>query len=70
MDEKKRCVELARDLITSYFDSLSNRELLNGTGFVEAFAVRTEDSVLLEHVKAWINILTEAKEVLEENNEK
>ena len=68
MDEKKRCVELAKDLIISYFDSLSNKDMLNSTGFIEAIAVRTEDSVLLGHIKAWINILTEAKEFLEENN--
>lgn len=65
MDNKKRCVELAKDLITSYFDSLSNREVLNATGFIEAMAVRTDDEVLLEHIKAWINILTDAKEELE-----
>ena len=65
MDDKKRCVELAKDLITSYFDSLSNRDMLNPTGFVEAMAVRTDDKALLEHIKAWINILTDAKEELE-----
>lgn len=65
MDDKKRCVELAKDLITSYFDSLSNRELLNATGFIEAMAVKTDDEVLLEHIKAWISILTDAKEELE-----
>lgn len=65
MDNKKRCVELAKDLITSYFDSLSNREALNATGFIEAMAVRTDDEVLLEHIKAWINILNDAKEELE-----
>ena len=65
MDDKKRCVELAKDLITSYFDSLSNRDMLNPTGFVEALAVRTDDVVLLEHIKAWINILKDAKEELE-----
>lgn len=65
MDDKKRCVELAKDLITSYFDSLSNRDVLNATGFIEAMAVRTDDKVLLEHIKAWINILNDAKEELE-----
>ena len=65
MNDKKRCVELAKDLITSYFDSLSNRDMLNPTGFVEAMAVRTDDKALLEHIKAWINILTDAKEELE-----
>ena len=65
MDDKKRCVELAKDLITGYFDSLSNRDLLNPTGFIEALAVRTDDAVLLEHIKAWINILKDAKEELE-----
>lgn len=65
MDNKKRCVELAKNLITSYFDSLSNRDMLNPTGFIEAMAVRTDDEVLLQHIGAWINILTDAKEELE-----
>lgn len=65
MDNKKRCVELAKDLITSYFDSLSNRDMLNPTGFMEVMAVRTDDEVLLEHITAWINILNDAKEELE-----
>ena len=65
MDDKKRCVELAKELITSYFDSLSNRDMLNSTGFIEAMAVRTDDEVLLQHIEAWINILNDAKEELE-----
>lgn len=65
MDNKKRCVELAKDLITSYFDSLSNRDMLNPTGFEHAKAVRTDDEVLLLHIMTWINILNDAKEELE-----
>ena len=65
MDDKKRCVELAKDLITGYFDSLSNRDMLNPTGFIEAMAVRTDDGVLLQHIEAWISILNDAKEELE-----
>lgn len=65
MDDKKRCVELAKDLITSYFDSLSNRDMLNPTGFVEVMLINSDDKVLLEHIKAWINILNNAKEELE-----
>lgn len=65
MDDKKRCVELAKDLITSYFDSLSNRDMLNPTGLVEIMLINSDDKVLLEHIKAWINILNNAKEELE-----
>lgn len=65
MDDKKRCVELAKDLITSYFDSLSNRDMLNPTGFAEVMLINSDDKVLLEHIKAWINILNNAKEELE-----
>lgn len=65
MDNKKRCVELAKELITSYFDSLATRDMLNPTGFVHAMAVKTDKDVLLEHIKAWINILNDAKEELE-----
>lgn len=65
MDDKKRCVELARDLIGAYFDRLSNFDSINVEGLREAFAVKTDDTVLLEHIKAWINILNNAKEELE-----
>ena len=71
MDDKKRSVELAKDLIVGYFDSLSNKDMLNSTGFIEAIAVRTDDAVLLEHIKAWINILSSARDTLEDElNEK
>lgn len=66
MDDNKRSVELAKDLIISYFDSLSNKDMLNPTGFIEAIAVRSDDAVLLEHVKAWINILSSARDTLED----
>ena len=66
MVDGKRCVELAKDLIISYFDSLSNKDMLNPTGFIEAIAVRSDDAVLLEHIKAWINILSSARDTLED----
>ena len=65
MDDKKRCVELATELIVNYFDSLATRDMLNSTGFMHAMAVKTDKDVLLAHIKAWINILTDAKEELE-----
>lgn len=65
MDDKKRCVELARELIESYFERLATFERINIEGLREAMLIRQDDKVLLEHIKAWINILTDAKEELE-----
>lgn len=71
MDENKRSVELARDLIGGYFDRLANFDKINTEGLMEAFLVKTDDRVLLEHIKAWISILTNARDTLEgdESNE-
>lgn len=66
MDDKKRCVELAKDLITSYFDSLANSDRINFEGLSEAMLINSDDKVLLEHIKAWINILSCARDTLED----
>lgn len=65
MDDKKRCVELAKELIESYFERLATFERINIEGLREVMFIRTDDKVLLEHIKAWINILNDAKEELE-----
>lgn len=65
MDDKKRCVELARALIESYFDRLGTFERINIEGLREVMLIRQDDKALLEHIKAWINILNNAKEELE-----
>lgn len=70
MEEKEKCVKLARELIESYFERLANFERINIEGLREVMFIKQDDKVLLEHIKAWINILTEAKEVLEENDGK
>lgn len=65
MNDKKRCVELAKELIESYFERLATFEHINIEGLREVMLIRQDDKVLLEHIKAWINILTDAKEELE-----
>lgn len=65
MKKEERCVELAKELIGSYFDRLSQFDKLNTEGLMEAFRVKTDNRALLEHVKVWINILTEARDILE-----
>ena len=65
MDDKKRCVELAKELIESYFERLATFERINIEGLREVMLIRQDDKVLLEHIKAWINILSDAKEELE-----
>ena len=57
--------QLAKQLISNYFEAQANRDSLNFEGFQEAFLIKTDDKVLLEHIKAWINILTRAKEEIE-----
>ena len=65
MNDKKRCVELAKELIESYFERLATFERINIEGLREVMLIRQDDKVLLEHIKAWINILNDAKEELE-----
>lgn len=71
MDDKKRSVELARELIESYFERLANFDKINFEGLSEVMLIKSNDAVLLEHVKAWINILSNARDTLEDElNEK
>ena len=65
MNDKKRCVELAKELIESYFERLATFERINIEGLREVMLIKQDDKVLLEHIKAWISILTDAKEELE-----
>ena len=68
---KKRSVELARELIKSYFERLANSDRINFEGLSEVMFINSDDKVLLEHIKAWINILSCARDALEDklNNE-
>lgn len=66
MDDKERCVELARELIESYFERLATFERINTEGLMEVMFIRQDDKVLLEHIKAWINILSSARDTLED----
>lgn len=65
MNDEKRSVTLARDLIAGYFDRLASMDKINVQGLAEAYSIKNDDKVLLEHIKAWINILNDAKEELE-----
>ena len=65
MKKEGRCVTLARDLISGYFENLANKDMINVEGVMEAFVLKTDNGVLLEHINAWINILNDAKEELE-----
>ena len=66
MDDKERSVELARELINSYFEQLANCDRINVEGLSEAMLINNDDRVLLEHIKAWINILSCARDTLED----
>ena len=57
--------QLAKDLILAYFQDLASKDKINVDGLAEIFAINNDDKVLLEHIKAWINILTRAKEEME-----
>ncbi len=57
--------QLAKDLIIAYFQDLASKDKINAEGLVEMLNINTDDRYLLEHIKAWINILTRAKEEIE-----
>lgn len=69
---KLRSVELSRNCIVGYFHYLAKIGSISGDGLAEMLMIKSDDKLLLEHIKAWINIFTDAKEYLEENikNEK
>ena len=66
MDDKERSVELARELINSYFEQLANSDRINFEGLGEVMLINSDNRVLLEHIKAWINILSCARDTLED----
>ena len=57
--------QLAKDLIVASFQDLANQDKINTDGLAEMFNIKNDDKILLEHIKAWINILTKAKEEIE-----
>lgn len=66
-EEQFDYVDFAREFICSYYNDLATQDRINAKGFVEAFEIRHDDKVLLEHIKAIINLFTKAKEELEKD---
>ncbi|MBR3209175.1 MAG: hypothetical protein IKN65_00230 [Clostridia bacterium] len=68
----KTNIDIARQVICSYFESLASRELLGGEGFQELCAIKFDKSnkVLLEHIKALNNIFGNAIKEIEEGGNK
>lgn len=58
--------EIAKEIVLSYFNELSNKDRLGVAGFKEIFNIRTNDEALLEHIKALKNIFEKAIKEMEE----
>lgn len=60
-------IQVARQIVISYFDSLMNMDSLNIDGFQELMSIKLDktNKVLLEHIKAMKNIMEKAIEQIE-----
>lgn len=67
----RNSVDIAREVVVSYFETLANKDALNATGFVELLNLKFDETnkVLLEHLVALRNIFDDAiREIEGENN--
>ena len=64
-------VEIAKEIIISYFESKASKDQLNFVGYQEVIALRFDEknAVLLEHIKAIKNIMENAIKELESKGE-
>ena len=69
MDNSRTEVEVAREIVCSYFENLANRDAINAEGLQELFNINFDKSnqVLLEHLKAMRNIFDRAIKEIEYN---
>jgi len=65
---KRTNKEIAKDVILGYFYKMSVDDLINGAGVNEVFLIKSDDKVLLEHIKALKNIFEKAIEEIENDN--
>lgn len=67
----RNSVDIAREVVVSYFETLANKDALNATGYVELLNLKFDETnkVLLEHLVALRNIFDDAiREIEGENN--
>ena len=77
MKKKKTNVEIARDIVCGYLESLASKDMISFEGLKEAMAIKFDKTnmVLLEHIKALKNIFEKAiieielTEIKEKQNE-
>lgn len=60
--------DVAKEIILAYFYQLSSLDRLNGDGVAEVFAIKRDDKVLLEHIKAVKNIFEKAIKEMEDES--
>ena len=67
MSKKYSSVDIAKQIVIGYFESLSNKETINIIGLQELLAIKYDETnkVLLEHCKAIRNIMEDAIKDLE-----
>lgn len=59
--------EVAKEIIVSYFEALSSKDLINAYGFNVLMAIKFDDTnkILLEHIKAIKNVMEKAIKEIE-----
>lgn len=62
--------EFARSYILAYFQTLANKDLINGNGLRELFEIQNNEEVLYNHIVAMKNIFQKAIEEMDEERKK
>lgn len=57
--------EIAKEIITSYFENMATKNKLKPAGYIEYMEICHDDKILLEHLKAIKNIMEKAIEEIE-----
>ena len=58
---------IAKQIICSYFSDLANSDILTVEGYAELFEIRSNDEVLLKHIKTMKFIFEQAIQEMEGN---
>ena len=58
---------IAKQIISSYFSDLANSDILTVEGYAELFEIRSNDEVLLKHIKTMKFIFEQAIQEMEGN---
>lgn len=62
-------VQVAKQIVCSYFETLMHNDEINVTGMATLMQIKQDEKALLEHIKAFKDIMEKAIEELGDLNE-